>query len=121
MKNILSVFAIVFALLSMSASANDKKPAASANNPQPEKKTTISALQAMQDEFLAEVQSYVRETFEVPAREVSKLGKPQNEVRVYDMAGNLVYCCKTGEYADLPSGAELLTVHGNIAYYMLTK
>lgn len=121
MKNILSVFAIMFALLSTSVSANDKKPVAAANNPQPEKKIAVSSLQTMQDEFLAEVQSYVHATFEVPAREVAKLGKPQNEVRVYDMAGNLVYCCKTGEYADLPAGAELLTIYGNIAYYMVTK
>lgn len=121
MKKILLACAIIFTVLSTSVSANDQKPAASANNPQVEKKTTVSILQAVQDEFLAEVQSYVCETFQVPAREVSKLGKPKNEVRVYDMASNLVYCCKAGEYPDLPSGAELLTIQSNIAYYMIIK
>jgi hypothetical protein len=122
MKNILSIFAIMFALLSTSVSANDKKPAAAANNhPQPEQKRAVSSLQTMQDEFLAEVQAYVHTTFEVPAREVNKLGKQQHEVRVYDLAGNLIYRCNAGEYADLPAGAELLTVYGNIAYYMVTK
>jgi len=75
----------------------------------------------MQDEFLAEVQSYVYKTFEVPARQVSQLGKQPYEVRVYDVAGNLVYCRKAGEYADLPTGAEWLTTYGNVAYYMIVK
>ncbi|WP_448518527.1 hypothetical protein [Rhodoflexus sp.] len=122
MKNIFTTLALVLTFVSAQAIASDKKPfAGEAKNNNPKTQILTSSLDAIQEEFLAEIQAYVHKTFEVPARSVNNLNKPQHEVRVYDLSGNLVYCCNANEQADLPAGSELLTVHGNIAYYMLVK
>ncbi|MDW8205104.1 MAG: hypothetical protein RMJ87_08765 [Cytophagales bacterium] len=122
MRNIFSVIAVLFALLCTNLSAKDKKPTTSNNQPQTTKELAVSAtVQALEEEFLTELQQYVYKTFELPARSVEKLNQLQQSVRVYDMAGNLVYQCKAGEYADLPTGAELITIYGGVAYYLVVK
>lgn len=122
MKNIFVILAVIAAFANKPVLADDTKPfGKQSKNIKAEKQISVSPVDLIQEEFLAEVQAYVHQTFEVPARSIGNLSKPQYEVRVYDLSGKEVYYSKADEQADLPAGAELLTVYGNVAYYMLVK
>lgn len=119
MKNLL---AFLLAFVSAFAFANDEKPRG--NQPisqKAEASAQVAWIESAQQEFIEQIKSYVYNTFEAPARAISQLNKPAYQVRVYDMSGTIIYTAPCILYAELPAGAELLTIYGNVAYFLVVQ